>query len=457
MQLNRLRELQFDTIYCSIRGISGRLILTHDDLITFLQPSNDGEINRLAGRTGIDAARVLEFLLSDYRVALSNWHNDYDTNSITNALFRSFSHDHANVLKACDSAYGSLFARSANLKALKDALDGALRAYEVVYLPTYRRVELALTDDSEDRKRHGRTKPKLNLTSSGLHTAEIQFGLGDISDRLSQLNTSVITRSNREYRAISENIINELIGGYEVPDDAAIPDPEELKLFFSRLESSRMVIGPQYSRISAPDFAKIYSSDGVPPESAKFLRYFLNKLYGILNITKEIEQPVGDFIKSCNKYLSAAEPSTRSPNEADHRGLLEIDAKALKLNPRNLSVHVESLPAREPISLDALSSGEKQMVSLFARMHLYPKKKIVLIDEPELSLSIDWQRGILIDVLLSPSCEQVIAITHSPFVFDNSLEPYAKTLGLSLNHQDQAGEEAFSWNQDENGQEGDLR
>lgn len=257
--------------------------------------------------------------------------------------------------------------------------------------------------------------------------------MGDISDRLSQLNNEIILRSNREYRNISENIINELISGYEVPPDAAIPNPEDLKLFFSRLETGRRVIGPQYSRISAPDLAKVYSSEGVPEDSAKFLRYFLNKLYGIINITKEIEQPVGEFIDSCNKYLSSYEPSTVAPTEATHAHLIAVDAKALKVNPTDLSVHVESLPAREPISLDAHSSGEKQMVSLFARMLLYPKKKIVLIDEPELSLSIDWQRSILIDVLLSASCEQVVAITHSPFVFDNSLEPFARTLGLVLN------------------------
>ncbi|OUI82220.1 hypothetical protein HK22_13860 [Gluconobacter sp. DsW_056] len=77
------------------------------------------------------------------------------------------------------------------------------------------------------------------------------------------------------------------------------------------------------------------------------------------------------------------------------------------------------------MALDALSSGEKQMISLFAKMFLYPNKKIVLIDEPELSLSIDWQREILVDVLGAPSCSQVIAITHSPFVFDNDLEPFA--------------------------------
>lgn len=72
------------------------------------------------------------------------------------------------------------------------------------------------------------------------------------------------------------------------------------------------------------------------------------------------------------------------------------------------------------------------MISLLAKLYLYPKRKIVLIDEPELSLSIDWQRGILVDVLLSPLCEQVVAITHSPFVFDNALEPFARSLTLKV-------------------------
>jgi predicted ATP-binding protein involved in virulence len=72
------------------------------------------------------------------------------------------------------------------------------------------------------------------------------------------------------------------------------------------------------------------------------------------------------------------------------------------------------------------------MISLFARLYLYPGPKIVLIDEPELSLSLDWQRQILPDVLRAPTCQQIIAITHSPFIFDNELEPFAGSLRLRV-------------------------
>lgn len=82
--------------------------------------------------------------------------------------------------------------------------------------------------------------------------------------------------------------------------------------------------------------------------------------------------------------------------------------------------------------MESLSSGEKQMISLFARLYLYPGNKVLLIDEPELSLSLDWQRKILVDALRAPSCKQIIAITHSPFIFDNELESYAGALRLKV-------------------------
>jgi predicted ATPase len=177
--------------------------------------------------------------------------------------------------------------------------------------------------------------------------------------------------------------------------------------------------------VSVPNLEKIYSGEGVSTSSSKFLSYFLTKLATVIRSTKDVELPVDGFINNCNKYLSSSEPSTSIDNNNGER---ISDGKVLKLNRTNLRVRVESVPEGRRISLDALSSGEKQMISLFAKMYLYPGRKVVLIDEPELSLSIDWQRDILVDVLSAPLCGQLIAITHSPFVFDNELEPFARAL-----------------------------
>ncbi|OKO75535.1 AAA family ATPase [Bradyrhizobium sp. AS23.2] len=146
----------------------------------------------------------------------------------------------------------------------------------------------------------------------------------------------------------------------------------------------------------------------------------------MIRATRDIESLVRDFIDNCNRYLSSVDPSTSLPREGHSEGG-DVDDKILTLSRRNLEVTVRSVKAGRTIPLDALSSGEKQMISLLAKLFLYPDNKIILIDEPELSLSIDWQKQILVDVINAPLCKQVIAITHSPFIFDNALEPFARS------------------------------
>ena len=77
-----------------------------------------------------------------------------------------------------------------------------------------------------------------------------------------------------------------------------------------------------------------------------------------------------------------------------------------------------------------LSSGEKQIVSLFSYLYLSEKRKyFVLIDEPELSLSVKWQRKFLVDIVNGGFCTGLVAVTHSPFIFENQLDCYAHSLG----------------------------
>lgn len=83
----------------------------------------------------------------------------------------------------------------------------------------------------------------------------------------------------------------------------------------------------------------------------------------------------------------------------------------------------------EKIKLNDLSSGEKQVISLMSILYLYDNNnKIILIDEPELSLSLPWQKLLLPDVDKCNTVSQVIAITHSPFIFDNELSSNATAM-----------------------------
>jgi len=66
--------------------------------------------------------------------------------------------------------------------------------------------------------------------------------------------------------------------------------------------------------------------------------------------------------------------------------------------------------------LRTLSSGERQIITLiYASTHM-SQQNLVLIDEPEISLHIDWQRKLLSKMAEHIGDRQIIACTHSPVI-----------------------------------------
>jgi predicted ATP-dependent endonuclease of OLD family len=62
-----------------------------------------------------------------------------------------------------------------------------------------------------------------------------------------------------------------------------------------------------------------------------------------------------------------------------------------------------------------LSSGERHILSLiFCATHMSNLDGILIIDEPELSLHVDWQRIILTEIIKQTGDRQIIVCTHSP-------------------------------------------
>lgn len=66
--------------------------------------------------------------------------------------------------------------------------------------------------------------------------------------------------------------------------------------------------------------------------------------------------------------------------------------------------------------LTSLSSGERQIVTLLFAASRMSKQKVVLIDEPEISLHVDWQRILLREMTNQLSDRQIITCTHSPVI-----------------------------------------
>lgn len=104
-----------------------------------------------------------------------------------------------------------------------------------------------------------------------------------------------------------------------------------------------------------------------------------------------------------------------------------MEFKMLARNKNNELVIVPAGPYKDfdELPLSILSSGEKNLIVLFYElMFITPEKEfpkqdiIVLIDEPESSLHISWERNILKNII--PICEekniQVLIATHSPAI-----------------------------------------
>lgn len=134
----------------------------------------------------------------------------------------------------------------------------------------------------------------------------------------------------------------------------------------------------------------------------------------VIGETEELESSIERFVEQVNVYLS-----------------MSSDEKILQYNPTEMVVQVINTWTGNVVKMDDLSSGEKQVIALFSYFYLYSENSIVLIDEPELSLSIEWQRRLLMDIINTPTCAQLLAITHSPFIFDNELDPIAGPMEIT--------------------------
>lgn len=72
--------------------------------------------------------------------------------------------------------------------------------------------------------------------------------------------------------------------------------------------------------------------------------------------------------------------------------------------------------AAAAISSESLSSGEKQMLSFIAH-NAFTNEAMIIIDEPELSLHVDWQRQFFPILQSQQTSNQFVVATHSPFIY----------------------------------------
>ncbi|MEZ4880249.1 MAG: hypothetical protein R2801_08820 [Chitinophagales bacterium] len=277
------------------------------------------------------------------------------------------------------------------IKNCESIINDAIRGYDIMYFPTYRRVE-------EDLHSLGYDEDNINFDED---KTLIQFGMDDVQRRFNFIQNTIDKQLKEGLAQFTKDILNVVIED-EQPRNNLFDkiNEEDIDIILSRVGN----LLPQTQKDSVKNII-------IKKEYKNQLHgYLLQKLIDIYEKQKELDNSVKVFRDVCNKYLINKE--------------VFYDESAIK-------IFIKSHFTGDEIKLSKLSSGEKQIVSIFSKVYLSEKDKrfIVLFDEPELSLSMIWQKQLLPDILDSKKCDFLLAVTHSPFIFDNELDQYA--VGLS--------------------------
>lgn len=94
--------------------------------------------------------------------------------------------------------------------------------------------------------------------------------------------------------------------------------------------------------------------------------------------------------------------------------------KEVEFSDKTIEIETDS---HTKIELSALSSGEKQLLRIFIET-LMAGENTILIDEPELSMHIDWQRSLVQAMRQLNPQAQIILATHSPEVMADLSEKH---------------------------------
>jgi len=288
-----------------------------------------------------------------------------------------------------------------HLDSHRIAIERALKESQVLYFPTYRRVEEDLHNLGYDEERFGINREDTRL---------INFGMDDVDRKFSEITQQIERLSKEGLSKISSEILSQLVKGIPQVDKDFLKtiDNQDIEIILAR-------VGNQ---ITDDDKLKIKSIVETKEIEAKnnTLLYFLQKLIKIYDQQRELDNYIKSFRDVCNKYLANKE--------------LIYDESSLEIFLR-----VKGNLYGPNLKLSKLSSGEKQIISIFSKIYLAPTGTnfVVLFDEPELSLSIFWQRQLLPDIFRSEKCRTLLAVTHSPFIFENELDEFAIDLSQYLN------------------------
>lgn len=300
------------------------------------------------------------------------------------------------------------------LRDLDGRISEALSS-RILYLPTYRRIEKELREifpDFEERYRaHTRSDGPYRFGRSADHYIElVSFGMEDVKSRLQQTMQELRDYSLSQHNELSGLYLRDVIHGradkYESKDINALTDGNINAILDRVSEAALSIEDKSLLRKKVKSIQGKRKADVETNE--RFLAHYFSRLVSVHEDIGKRERDIKSFVEVCNQYLSPT--------------------KRMVYDEVKFAVNIYD-DRQTPLELSVLSSGEKQVVAIFSHLYLdNAQDQIVVIDEPELSLSVPWQKRFLPDILESGKCGFIIAVTHSPFIYENGLRIHSKDL-----------------------------
>lgn len=275
---------------------------------------------------------------------------------------------------------------------------------EILYFPTYRRIESSFNIESTiDEMRQ--SDPFFDETEAQriYHTEMIKYGMSDVKERIATITSEISQQTREGFSSVLGDMLSVLARNNTKLEKRQKFEEDKINIVLSRLSNA----------IDNEDKKRILEyalSDG--QKESKYLDFLISRLIALYEDHRDQDDAIKKFVETCNYYL--------------------FDKKFV-YRESEIDLYLESFHGGERLDLDCLSSGEKQIVSLFSKVFLEVDKVFLIIfDEPELSLSMRWQQRLLPDIVNSGKCDFLVAATHAPFIFDNELRPYAVALSDSM-------------------------
>lgn len=292
-----------------------------------------------------------------------------------------------------------------DISKFNNAIKKMTNDVDILYFPTFRRIEEDIVNiQGEELYIYQQFLKKQKISSK--HGELIQFGMSDVEQVIKDLLEKI--------KELSINSFNEMTGvllNQYVESNIRVDGPIE----FNKMEIILNRIGDKINNSLRIKILNLIQTEEIFNEKNEYLLNLLVNLIDSYKKQEEIDIRIKKFVDVCNNYL--------------------VNKKYI-YDESNVSLNVVNNRNDERISLKNLSSGEKQIISTFSKIYLEERKEfIILFDEPELSLSLPWQERYLPDIIASGKCNLLVAVTHSPFIFESSpLFDISEAISDSITH-----------------------